>query len=239
MKLLIYHFSIFGYFGCQVNYITPDGKYVYMRGCAENINNGPQFEYTLMPTRMASFFNRKELSNWTESGGGGKNTETDIYKDIFAFTKGYKVMKVPTEVWLESSFLYNNFGSYKKGEREIPSSSTLLFDMENDPWQDHPLNDPGVELEMLKKLYFMLQIHDAPLFQYKRLGLPLPHPRGTVNGDQIDLSNCTFINTERGQRFIRQGGRGNAYYSKTMTGLWKIKIAKYGQKFMKEQLAKI
>ena len=233
------HGGIFGYFGCQVNYITPDGKYVYMRGCAENINNGPQFEYTLMPTRMASFFNRKELSNWTESGGGGKNPETDIYKDIFAFTKGYKVMKVPTEVWLESSFLYNNFGSYKKGEREIPSSSTLLFDMENDPWQDHPLNDPGVELEMLKKLYFMLQIHDAPLFQYKRLGLPLPHPRGTVNGDPIDLSNCTFINTERGQRFVRQGGRGNAYYSKTMTGLWKIKIAKYGQKFMKEQLAKI
>ena len=72
--------SLYGVMGGQVN--VTDGRYVYMRGSATD-DNGPLFEYTLMPTHMRSRFAPVELRDWQRSDG-------------FAFTKDCKVMRIPT-----------------------------------------------------------------------------------------------------------------------------------------------
>lgn len=50
--------GLFGAYGGHVN--VTDGRYVYMRACADP-SNGPLFEYTLMPTHMSSRFDPAEL----------------------------------------------------------------------------------------------------------------------------------------------------------------------------------
>ena len=45
----------------------------------------------------------------------------------------------------------------------------LLFDLENDPNQMHPLNNPKLEQEMLSKMISLMEANDAPKEQYERL----------------------------------------------------------------------
>jgi len=49
---------------------------------------------------------------------------------------------------------------------------TLLFDLQSDPQQEHPIRDPQVERRMIAHLMWLMQENDAPLEQYQRLGLP-------------------------------------------------------------------
>ncbi len=51
---------------------------------------------------------------------------------------------------------------------------TLLFDLANDPQQEHPLKDPVIEKRMIEHLMRVMQANDAPREQYQRLGLPHP-----------------------------------------------------------------
>ncbi len=53
-------FALIGWHGNQIN--CTDGQYVYMRG-PESLENGPLFEYTLMPTHIKSRFSIDELKN--------------------------------------------------------------------------------------------------------------------------------------------------------------------------------
>lgn len=69
--------GLFGIFGGHVN--VTDGRYVYMRSCADP-SNGPLFEHTLMPTHMASRFTPAELRD-TELVGP------------FGFTKGVPLLR--------------------------------------------------------------------------------------------------------------------------------------------------
>ncbi|MDF2724965.1 MAG: sulfatase [Paenibacillus sp.] len=71
--------TLFGIHGGHVN-IT-DGRYVYMRGPANEANR-PLNNYTLMPTHMRRLFSPDELS-------GMELTEP------FAFTKGTSVLRIP------------------------------------------------------------------------------------------------------------------------------------------------
>lgn len=48
---------------------------------------------------------------------------------------------------------------------------SLLFDVENDPKQLHPLKNPGLEQKMRLALRKAMEDHDAPVEQYERLGL--------------------------------------------------------------------
>jgi len=48
----------------------------------------------------------------------------------------------------------------------------LLFDLESDPDQNHPLDDPELEAKMLKKLVALMERNDAPAEQYQRLKIP-------------------------------------------------------------------
>jgi arylsulfatase A-like enzyme len=119
-----------------------DGRYVYMRAAADP-SNGPLEEYTLMPTHMRSRFAIRELTGWEPA-----------YP--FSFTKGVRTMRVPATANWMNSWLHG----------------TLLFDLETDPGQEHPIADDEVELRMLRLLAALMHASDAPRSQFDRLGIP-------------------------------------------------------------------
>jgi arylsulfatase A-like enzyme len=119
-----------------------DGRYVYMRATASP-ENGPLDQYTLMPTHMRSRFGVAELASWEPA-------------EPFSFTKGLRVMRMPAKPRLMNPWQHG----------------TLLFDLEADPTQDHPLTDDEVELRMLRLLSRLMHENDAPASQFTRLGIP-------------------------------------------------------------------
>lgn len=104
-------------------------------------DNQPLYEYTLMPTRMRERCAPEQLA-------GAELVEP------LPFSKGVPVLKLPARPWMNP---------YPYG--------TLLFDLETDPDQATPLNDPVLEARMRKLLIRELQRHDAPAEQFERLGL--------------------------------------------------------------------
>jgi arylsulfatase A-like enzyme len=106
-----------------------------------NPENSPLNEYTLMPTHMRGRFGVEELQ--------------DIeLAQPFEFTKGCRTMKMPTRAWMDP----HQFG-------------TLLFDLENDPQQLHPLQDEAIEARMIDLMVELMQQNESPPEQFKRLGL--------------------------------------------------------------------
>ncbi|MEV6846357.1 sulfatase [Actinoplanes sp. NPDC051411] len=71
--------GLFGAYGGHVN--VTDGRYVYMRACADP-SNGPLYEYTLMPTHMSSRFDPAELR------------DASLVPPM-PFTKGVPMLRVP------------------------------------------------------------------------------------------------------------------------------------------------
>jgi len=129
---------LFGYFGGHVN--CTDGRYVYMRAPVTP-ENGPLFEYTLMPTRMNRMFLPGELREIGLSGP-------------FPFTKGCRVMQIPVQ-----------------GENRQIEYGTLLFDLERDPGQTEPIQDAQAEDRMARLMARLMRQNDAPPEQFERLGL--------------------------------------------------------------------
>jgi arylsulfatase A-like enzyme len=104
-------------------------------------DNKPLFDYTLMPTHMRNPFTVGELQ--------------DIQlAEPFAFTKGCRAMKIASQAWAGSS-----------------PFETLLFDLQTDPGQEHPMKDPAVEQMMVDHLTREMRASDAPPEQFERLGL--------------------------------------------------------------------
>jgi arylsulfatase A-like enzyme len=103
--------------------------------------NSPLFEYTLMPTHMRHRFTVEELQ--------------DIeLASPFTFTKGCRTMKIKGRAWVDA---------YPFG--------TMLFDVEVDPGQETPLNDPEAEQKMIREMIELMKSNDCPLEQFERLGL--------------------------------------------------------------------
>jgi arylsulfatase A-like enzyme len=119
-----------------------DGRYVYMRAAA-GPSNRPLEDFTLMPTHMRSRFTVNELEEWEAA-------------EPFTFTKGLRTMKVNVQRSLMNPWAHG----------------TLLFDLEADPQQEHPLVNDEVELRMMRLLTELLHASDAPASQFERLGLP-------------------------------------------------------------------
>lgn len=132
---------IFGYHGGAVN--VTDGRYVYMRAAVTE-DNTPLYEYTLMPTHMASRFSVEELQQWEQVGP-------------FSFTKGCPLMKIP--------------GRPQHISRTVHEQGHLLYDLQNDPEQEHPLDDEQTAARMIDHMIRLMQANDAPPEQYERLGL--------------------------------------------------------------------
>lgn len=99
------------------------------------------FQYTLMPAYMTRRMPVRELLNLELA-------------EPFPFTKGCKLLKVPSG----DNYNVNRFG-------------TLLFDIDADPEQLHPLDDSVLEEEMILKLRGKLKEHEAPPEQFYRLDI--------------------------------------------------------------------
>ncbi|WP_129788609.1 sulfatase [Promicromonospora panici] len=120
-----------------------DGRYVYMRA-ADDATNSPLEEFTLMPTRMRARFSPTELAGWQPA-------------EPFGFTKGLRTMRTSAPAMWMSPWQHG----------------TLLFDLETDPGQEHPLADDEVELRMIGLLLDLMRANEAPVSQFQRLGLPV------------------------------------------------------------------
>lgn len=104
-------------------------------------DNMPLFDYTMMPTHMRGRFSVDELQ--------------DIeLEEPFDFTQGCRLMKIATR----KSDYGHEYG-------------TLLYDLENDPHQENPLDDSAIEANMIELLTNLMRENDAPVEQYERLGL--------------------------------------------------------------------
>jgi len=103
--------------------------------------NSPLFEYTVMPTHIRSRFSVEELRTMTLA-------------EPFSFTKGCQTMRIEGYNWADPM----PFG-------------TLLFDLENDPYQQQPIEDARIEATMIQHLVRLMQENDAPEEQFERLGL--------------------------------------------------------------------
>lgn len=134
--------ALFGHHGGHVN--CTDGRFVYMRAPA-NPDNTPLYNYTLMPAHMKAPFSLDELSTMQACGP-------------LPFSKKCPVMKIDAS------------GARAKGpaRREF---GTMLFDLNADPGQAHPVRDDDLESHMQKMLADLLREHDAPSEQFVRMGL--------------------------------------------------------------------
>ncbi|MEG2396676.1 MAG: sulfatase [Oscillospiraceae bacterium] len=135
-------YALFGIHGGHVN-IT-DGHYVYMRA-PTGASCNDLYEYTLMPMHMNAPFTVEELQKVSLTGE-------------FAFTKGTKVLKVPTEAYFNA----HQFG-------------TMLFDLLIDPNQKRPIKNEVVEQRLIEKMSEMMEKNEAPQELYERLGISAIH----------------------------------------------------------------
>jgi arylsulfatase A-like enzyme len=119
-----------------------DGRYVYMRAPA-SVANGPLFNYTLMPTAMRGFLPLDAMRRAEMA-------------PPFSFTKGCPTVRIPARGWVA-----------EKGD----VMETLLWDVQADPQQKQPLDDPTVEARMIEHLIRLMRECDAPPEQFARLGL--------------------------------------------------------------------
>jgi arylsulfatase A-like enzyme len=122
-----------------------DGRWVYMRGPVR-ADNAPLHEHTLMPTHLLHTFDVSELQ--------------DIrLAEPFSFTKGCRTMKVAAR------------NVHRSVQHEY---GTLLYDIEKDYAQEHPVEDQEIERRMAEALAREIKLADAPPEQYERLGLARP-----------------------------------------------------------------
>jgi len=104
-------------------------------------DNTPLYEYTHMPTHMRHSFPVDQLQ--------------DIQlAEPFDFTKGCRTMKIA--------------GRCGDGRHEF---GTMLFDLETDPKQENPIDDPAIEKRMIELMVGLMKANDCPPEQFERLGL--------------------------------------------------------------------
>jgi hypothetical protein len=87
---------------------------------------------------------------------GVDEMQTMTTAEPFEFTKGCPTMKIDgrSGTWSNA----HGFGS-------------LLFDIDEDPGQQHPLADPAAEAAMTEHIVRLMKENDAPAEQWERLGL--------------------------------------------------------------------
>jgi arylsulfatase A-like enzyme len=104
-------------------------------------DNQPLFNYTLMPAHMRRMFSVEELAHMSLA-------------EPFPFTKGLQTLRIPGE-----------------GKGAPHTFGHLLFDLQVDPQQQAPIEDPLAEARMLNILRELLHRNEAPQEQFSRLGI--------------------------------------------------------------------
>ena len=114
---------------------------------------GCLYNYTLLPLHMFHPFTEEEL----------KQTETTLTGE-FSFTKGIPVMKIPASgATSPNNTCYQYEDHIKYGD--------LLFDLEADPYQQQPIQDGGIEEQMLEAMRALMKAGEAPAELYERMGI--------------------------------------------------------------------
>ena len=142
---------IYGMFGRQVNLY--DGRYTYFRA-AVRADNQPLSVYTAMPSTINHYWDRDHLTDVDRMEAGR-----------FLKWTNYPVFKIPNTITKLSDF------SHSFDVRYDIVSQNLLFDLETDPLQEHPLDDPALEARLCATLREVMQACDSPDEQFIRLGL--------------------------------------------------------------------
>lgn len=136
--------ALFGLHGGHVNYT--DGRYVYMRAPVTPDDRN-LFNYTLLPTHIYSLFSPEELQDMS-------------LEAPLSFSKGCQVLKIRA---LKPS---HNTYQHTLGD--------FVFDLQSDPEQKNPLNDPELEKRLRRKMAELMKESDAPGEAYVRYGLEEP-----------------------------------------------------------------
>lgn len=129
--------------------------------------NAPIEEYTLMPTRMDHRFAVEDL----------RDAEL---APPFDFTKGTPVLRARARPM---------GNPYFHGSR--------LYDLESDPQQLSPIQDPAIEARMAGLMVDLMRQNDAPVSQYARLGLP---QEGAVEDHHLLLADQWDMVVQAGAR---------------------------------------
>lgn len=138
---------MFGQFGGPI--ALSDGRYLMFR-FPENVTAEGLSEYTLSPVHMSSAFTTAELQDMTLASP-------------FDFTKNVQTLRIAAKATgVRPPGLHDDFD---QGAR------TQIFDLQNDPGQESPLNDPAVELRLLREMIGHLAAHDAPAEIYQHYDL--------------------------------------------------------------------
>ena len=133
--------AIFGYFGDRIN--VTDGRHV-LYALPATPDNGPLYEYTLMPTRMRGPILTQKLQNATLA-------------PPFNWTQGCPLLRIAAQ---------NTVAHESDGARR-----DLLFDLHADPTQQNPLHDEKIKMNLRAQMARLMSECDAPEEQFERMGL--------------------------------------------------------------------
>jgi len=136
--------AIFGYWGSSIN--ATDGRYSYF-WYPENDRDAPLFQYTLMPVNMLDFFSDDDL----------KKAELT---NEFDFTNGLPLLKVPYQDKQANANINANI-----------DNPCMLFDLDNDPGQLTPIQNPEIEGRMKQSIAGLIRAMDAPRELQQRFSL--------------------------------------------------------------------
>ena len=146
--------AIYGYFGKQVAYT--DGRYTYFQSAADE-SNRPLYLYTAVPSLLRQYL------------GADDAVDTIDYDKIemgrYLSWTNYPVYRFPTDI------IHFSNASQEFSRRSPFNEENLLFDLEQDYAQEHPIQDAALLERMVKKLKECMQQHGAPTEQYERLGI--------------------------------------------------------------------
>ena len=141
--------QIFGMFGGPVG--VTDGCYTYYR-YPEDLSGRNLHLYTLMPAHMIDLFDIGEL-------------QSSELAPPFNFTKGAPMLRMKLDP--------KNTQVGQDGDT-LEDCETALYDVEADPQQENPLDDPTIERRLEAEIARHFALHDAPpeLFAHFDLAQP-------------------------------------------------------------------
>ena len=142
--------ALYGMFGAGTN-IT-DGRYTYFR-YPEDMTQQQLYEYTLMPMHLKNLFHVDELRGAQLSPPLG-------------FTQGVPLMKVPARRNAKGQ----PAGHQGQGNG-YEDTTTVLFDLRDDPEQLKPFRDDAIEARLLDLMAQLMRANEAPPEAFIRLGL--------------------------------------------------------------------
>jgi len=103
----------------------------------------PLYQYTLMPAHMTKLFTVEELKSASLVGP-------------FDFTKGVPLLRIA-----HKSKADTKTHSYHFPEK-MEDTNTVLYDLDSDPAQTTPIDDPVVKKRLKDALFRLMAENDAP-----------------------------------------------------------------------------